>query len=328
MDKLRALEYFVAAAEEGSLSGAARRFEVTIPAVAKLVTSLEKRLGTSLFDRSSQGLSLTADGERYLESCRPLLEELADVDESMGTATTRPRGEVVVGAPAFALQNCLGPALPRFHARYPDIDLDFRIVNQVSDLAGTSIDIFILFGWHDTPDMVQKPLAQSQYVVLASPAYCAAHEPVKRPADLAKHPCFAFRNPRGVLLDLWEFERGKEKESVKVHGWMASSHRNMLIDAALAGEGVIRGSDLLSPPLVKLGRLVPLLSDWHGLHAPPVNIAFRPKHRRTPRIRAFIDFATDTFRRLVGERQAGGVTAAERPVWYERRYGKASSSVR
>src|SRR6186997_229073 len=99
MDKLRALEYFVAAAEEGSLSGAARRFEVSIPAVAKMVTSLEKRLGTPLFDRGSQGLSLTADGERYLVGCRPLLEELAAVDESMGTATERPQGEVVVGAP-------------------------------------------------------------------------------------------------------------------------------------------------------------------------------------------------------------------------------------
>jgi LysR family transcriptional regulator for bpeEF and oprC len=328
MDKLRALEYFVAAAEEGSLSGAARRFEVTIPAVAKLVTSLEKRLGTSLFDRGSKGLTLTADGERYLESCRPLLEELADVDDSMGTAAVRPRGEVVVGAPAFALQNCLGPALPRFHTRYPDIDLDFRIVNQVGDLEGTAIDVFVLFGWHDTPDMVQKPVAQARYVVLGSPAYWAAHEPVNRPGDFTKHQCFPFRNPRGVLLDLWEFERGKEKESVKVRGWMASSHRNILIDAALGGEGVVRASDILTLPLMKQGRLVPVLQDWHGLHAPPVNIAFRPKHRRTPRIRAVVDFITDTFRRLVGEREAGRVAVAERPVWYERRYGRASSSVR
>jgi DNA-binding transcriptional LysR family regulator len=328
MDKLRALEYFVASAEEGSLSGAARRFEVSIPAVAKMVTSLERSLGTTLFDRGVHGLSLTSDGERYLESCRPLLEELAAVDETMGGAAERPRGEVSVGGPAFALQNCLGPFLSRFHERYPEIVLDFRITNQVSDLDGSPIDIFVLFGWHDTPDHVQRPLAQSRYIVLASPDYWRAHGHVEHPKDLAGHQCFAFRNPRGVLLDLWEFERGREKHSVKARGWLASSHRNLLIDAALAGEGIIRGTDLITLPLVKAGRLVPALTDWNGLHAPPVNVAYRPKHGRTPRIRAVLDFLADCFRKLEAQRADGRVAAAQRPEWYERRYNRASSSVR
>jgi DNA-binding transcriptional LysR family regulator len=328
MDKLRALEYFVASAEEGSLSGAARRFEVSIPAVAKMVTSLEKSLGTTLFDRGVHGLSLTSDGERYLESCRPLLEELAAVDESMGAAAERPRGEVSVGGPAFALQNCLGPFLSRFHERYPEIVLDFRITNQVSDLDGSPIDIFVLFGWHDTPDHVQRPLAQSRYIVLSSPGYWRAHGGVEHPKDLAQRQCFAFRNPRGVLLDLWEFERGREKHSVKARGWLASSHRNLLIDAALAGEGIIRGTDLITLPLVKAGRLVPVLTDWNGLHAPPVNVAYRPKHSRTPRIRVVIDFLADCFRKLEAQRADGRVAVAQRPEWYERRYNRASSSVR
>jgi len=80
MDKFRALEYFIAVAEEGSLSGAARRLEVTIPAALKVINALERSLGATLFDRSSQGLSLTADGARYYESCRPLLQHLADAD--------------------------------------------------------------------------------------------------------------------------------------------------------------------------------------------------------------------------------------------------------
>jgi DNA-binding transcriptional LysR family regulator len=328
MDKLRALEYFVAAAEEGSLSGAARRFEVTIPAVAKMVTSLEKRLGTSLFDRSVHGLALTADGERYLESCRPLLDELTVLDEAVGAAARRAHGEVVVGAPAFALQNCVGPFLTRFHQRYPEIDLDFRIVNQVIDLEGGGIDIFVLFGWHDTPDYVQRPIAQGRYVVCASPDYWRKHGRIEQPRDLERHTCFTFRNPRGVLLDLWEFERGAEKESIKVRGWMASSHRNLLIDAALAGEGVVRITDLIAMPLLKAGRLDPVLTDWSGLHAPPICVAFRPKHGRTPRIRVVIDFLADCFRRLEAERIDGRVAAAERPEWYERRYNRASSSVR
>lgn len=328
MDKLRALQYFVAAAEEASLSGAARRHEVSIPAVAKLVSALEKSLGASLFDRSPQGLALTADGARYLESCRPLLEELAEADESLATAAARTRGEVVVGAPAFVLQNCLGPDLPRFHARYPDIDLDFRIANQVGELDAGAIDVFILFGWHDTPGFVQKRVAQSRYTVLATPRYWAAHAPVLRPGDLARHQCFAFRNPRGLLLDLWEFERRGERESVKARGWLASSHRNLLVDAALASEGVVRSTDLIALQLMRAGQLVPVLQDWEALHAPPANILFRPKHRRTPRIRAFVDFATEVFRRLEAEREEGSVASAQRPGWYERRSGRASTSLR
>jgi DNA-binding transcriptional LysR family regulator len=324
MDKLRALQYFIAAAEERSLSGAARRFEVSITAVAKLVTSLERSLGANLFERSSQGLVLTADGARYLESCHPLLEQLTQADESMRSSSSKPRGALVVGAPAFVLQGCLGPELLRFHARYPDIELDFRIVNQITDLDAVGADVFVLFGWHETPALVQKPVAQARYVVVATASYWARHGMPTRPQDLAHQQCFAFRNPHGVLLDVWDFERVGEKESVRARGWLASSHRELLIDAVLADEGVARVSDLGSSSLLRSHRLRPALQDWHGLHAPPVNVLFRPNHRRTPKVRVFVDFVAEIFRKLRAEHP--DVSASERPQWYGTRHGRASAA--
>src|SRR5512135_2647600 len=97
MDKLRALHYFVAAAEAGSLTAAARTLQVSVPAVQKLVTSLERELGVKLFTRSRQGLRLTASGEGYLESCRPLLAELAIIDEAVSRSVHRPSGTLVIG---------------------------------------------------------------------------------------------------------------------------------------------------------------------------------------------------------------------------------------
>ena len=94
MDKLRAIEYFVAAAEEGSFSGAARRLEVSIPAIAKLINGLERSLGAKLFDRASQGITLTADGVRYLEACQPLLEQVSAADEAVSGANVRARGRL------------------------------------------------------------------------------------------------------------------------------------------------------------------------------------------------------------------------------------------
>src|SRR5688572_18777719 len=127
MDKLRALHYFVTAAERGSFTAAARRFEVSVPAVAKLVTALEKSLGARLVNRAARGLTLTADGESYLEACRPLLQELTLADERVNGSAARPRGLLTVGAPSFVAQHCVLPALVDFHARYPDIHVDVRL---------------------------------------------------------------------------------------------------------------------------------------------------------------------------------------------------------
>src|SRR5688500_16096286 len=187
MDKFRALEYFVAAAEEGSLTGAARRLEVTVPAALKVVAALERNLGATLFDRSPQGLALTADGARYLESCRPILEQLAEAEEDISGAGSHPRGTVVVGTPAFTQENCFLPALPRFHARYPEISLDFRTVLRLNEPEAEAVDVFVLLGWHEAPEMIHRRIAQTSYHVVAAPSYWASHGVPRSPRDLAHH---------------------------------------------------------------------------------------------------------------------------------------------
>src|SRR4051812_37126274 len=114
MDKLRALQYFVAAAEERSLSGAARRLDISVPAVSKLISSLERNLGAILFDRTVHGLKLTSNGEMYLQTCQPLLDQLDSADEALKESTANVRGTLAVGSPQMLAQHCLVPALPRF----------------------------------------------------------------------------------------------------------------------------------------------------------------------------------------------------------------------
>ena len=107
MDKLRSLQYFVAAAEASSLSAAARRFGVSTAAVSKLIQSLERELGLKLFERHAHGLALTAGGAAYLDACRPALAQLADADEQASAATSRVSGTVVVGVQPVIAQECL-----------------------------------------------------------------------------------------------------------------------------------------------------------------------------------------------------------------------------
>jgi LysR family transcriptional regulator, regulator for bpeEF and oprC len=332
MDKLRALEYFVAAASAHSFSGAARRLEVSVPAVAKLVAALEASLGARLFDRRANGLSLTADGERYLEACRPLLEHMAAADDVLRSGTAAPRGTVVVEAPPLLARHCILPALPRFHARYPDIQIDIRMTDRltVTDAETSGIDVLVMLGWPDTLNLVQRRIARMRLVICAAPDYWAAHGVPQRPRDLERHVCLIFRDPKGVLLDLWEYERGGVKEAVAVSGWMVSDHRDVILDAVLAGEGVARFTELPVRAHLQSGRLVPVLLDWETKDAPPVNLLYRAGQRRTPRVRVFVEFLTDLFRRLEEARadSSAAQLPSERPDWYRRAYGRASARSR
>ena len=330
MDKLRALQYFVASAEEHSLSGAARHFEVSVPAVSKLISALERDLRASLFDRTVKGLTLTADGEAYLDACRPILEQLAGADAAVSGAAGRPHGMLVVGAPAFVSQSCLLPALPRFHAHYPDIQIDIRVVNRLGDPEASSTDVFILAGWPETEDLVSRRVAQGRFLVCASPSYWAAHGIPQHPKDLARHQCLLLRNPGSTVLDLWRGDWKGKEESVAVSGWLMSSHRDVLLDAVLAGEGVARVSDLTTQAQLRSGRLVPALLEWEMKDAPPINVLFRPKNRRTPRVRLFVDFVTELFLQLQAEHDKGltKLSSSERPYWYRHSYGRASAAMR
>ena len=329
MDKLRALEYFVAAAEEHSFSGAARRLDVSIPAISKLILSLEIHLGTKLFDRTSHGLTLTADGENYLETCQPLLEQFASADDAVKGGIARPSGTLVVGAMPQLAMHCILPALPKFHARYPEIQIDLRVVNRINDADSSAVDVFLLLGWPSTADLVHRRIAETRQLTCAAPAYWAAHGVPKHPQDLARHICFSFRNPEGTVIDLWRYERNGETEAVAVSGWLISNHRDVNLEAVLAGEGVARISDISAQAHFSSGRLMPVLLEWEMKDAPPINLFYRPNQRRNFRARVFIDFVTTLFRDMEAEREKGiNSRVTERPDWYGRRFGHISAALR
>ena len=328
MDKLRALQYFVAAAEERSFSAAARRLDVSIPAVAKLVASLEQQLGTRLFERNARGLALTADGETYLEGCGPALDQVAAADSAVSGAITRARGIVVIAMEQVFAQHCLLPKLPAFHARHPEIQIDLRNVGRLTDRDAGSADVLVLIGWPEASDLVQRQVAQNHLLICAAPAYWAVHGVPQRPQDLAAHICLLFRNPDGTVQDLWTFEREGVKESAAVRSWLVSSHRDVLLDAALAGEGVARMGDLSIREHLRSGRLVPALRDWRAQDARPISLFYRSHSKRTPRVRLVIDFIADVFRKLEATRDVRDVAflRRERPRWWGH-HGRASAAV-
>jgi LysR family transcriptional regulator for bpeEF and oprC len=329
MDKLRSLEYFVAAAEERSFSGAARRLGVTAPAVSKLITSLERSLGTPLFERHAQGLQLSTGGTAYLEACRPALCALADADEQASAVGTRVRGTVVVALQPVIAQEWLARALPRFNALYPEVQLDIRYAMQTTDPNARGADVFLLLGWQEAADLVQRHLGGASLVVCATPAYWALHGLPEHPRDLEHHNCLNLRVNSGTLMDLWNFKRGDERVSVTARGWLVTdnAHRDTLVEMGRAGAGVMRVLDWPSRRRdFAAGALTPALTDWEAIEVPPVNVLYPPSVRRVPRVRAFIDFVAQVYRDVAREREQRAASTGK-PQWLKSRPPRASSTI-
>jgi len=330
MDKLRALQYFVAAAEEGSLSGAARRCEVSVPSIAKLLGALERELGVRLVDRNTQGLKLTGRGESYLETCRPLLEQLQQADAAASASAPRAERTLVVGAPGLLSRLLLVPGLARFRERFPHVRIDLRSIDHltVTDAQARGLDVLVALGWPGDVSFVQRRLAQSQLIVCARPEYWERHGIPQRPRDLEAHACLLVRVPEGTVLDLWRHVRGAEKEEVAVRGWLVSESRDYVLQAALSGQGVGRFADLSVWPHVASGELQPVMTDWGSSDAPPFSALYRPEARGDAAVQGFVAFLQDLLREveLQCQRLVGDRPATARPAWYGTRQGRASGS--
>ena len=331
MDRLRALEYFIATAEEGSFSGAARRLGVSVTSIAKLLGALERDVGARLIDRDTQGAKVSTRGVAYLEACAPLVRQLAQAGKAVAQ-TQGPERVLVVGAPGLLSRLILVPALRRFRDNHPQIQIDLRSVDHltITDAQTRGLDVLVALGWPGSVSLVQRRLAQSRLIVCASPDYWEQHGIPARPSDLAGHQCLLVRSPEGTVLDLWRHDRGGEAEEVAVRGWLVSDSRDYVLQAVLGGQGVGRFADLSVWPHVKDGSLQPVLVEWGSQDSPPFSALYRPEARLDPQVQAFIAFLEDVLGRQESEclRVIGNRPQTARPGWYGKRHGRASATLR
>jgi DNA-binding transcriptional LysR family regulator len=327
MDKLRAMHYVLRTAEAGSFAAAAKSLDVSTPAVSQLVNALERSLGVRLFHRTNQGLSLTPDGERYYEASRRIAADVSDLERSLGPRDARLRGTLTVGIRLALGQYCIMPRIARFLARYPDIELVNKPARTVRDIDEQKLDVAVLLGWPSERNVVVRALAQTRYVVCASPDYWNRAGRPREPDELSAHHCLLFRSSGDILLDRWIFEKAGERRTVDVKSRLVTDDRPWLDEAACGGAGVMRLADLTLTRQFASGALEPVLTDWEALEAPTIFAAYPPAQRHSRLVRAFLEFLAEVFAELENERRplvSGRVARVPKPEWFGRARGRQS----
>jgi DNA-binding transcriptional LysR family regulator len=190
-DRARSLALFAAVVEHGSFSGAGRALDLSASAVSRGIDRIEERLGVRLLLRSTRALSLTEEGEAYLQTARRIITDLDDAEQRIA-ARGAPRGRLRVSAALSHGRLCVVPLLPRFVAAYPHILVDVLLTDTLVDIAAGEADIAVRFGPIASSMLTTRKLGETGRVVVASPEYLARNGTPAVPGELHDHRCLNF----------------------------------------------------------------------------------------------------------------------------------------
>lgn len=285
---------FSKVAETRSFTQAAERLGVSTAAVSKAVRRLEQRLGARLLTRTSRTVSLTPEGARYFERCREAIASMEAARESISDARRSPSGPLRVSM-SFILGPRVVPALPRFTARYPNVELGISLTDRVSKLQEERIDLALRVGVREDSNLIQRRLLAARWVTVASPAFLARHGTPKAPGDLARANCLRFVLPSGKPRDFTFLEPSSGKgETLAVSGNLLIDHGQHLLEAAVAGMGVAQVLDFMVAEHLQSGVLLEVLAAFSA-PGPSVCAVFAPERSKAASVRAFLGFLGELF---------------------------------
>lgn len=296
------LELVVAVQDHGSLSAAALSLDVAPPVVSKRLAALEARLGQRLFQRTTRRVSPTADGETVCERARVLLRGFNELEAELQERKAEPTGLIRLAATFGFGRLWLGPALAAFQERYPRIDIQLQLTEQLPDLAADGFDGAIWLWQVESrraAQWVSRRLARNQRVMVASPRYIRQHGAPSGLDDLQNHACLIVReNGSGTAqrFDVWPLHRERDKvpARVRVHGPLSSNSGELVRDWCVAGRGIMLRSLWDIAPQLASGELVRVLPAYA---MPDADIHWLAPYRADSprRIRLLIDFLLTQF---------------------------------
>ncbi len=286
------MEAFATAIATGSFSAAARRLGLSPSAVSKIVSRIEDRLGTRLLMRSTRALTLTAEGEVYLARATRILAEIEETERVVAGTRGEPQGRLRVSVSVgFGVMHVV-PLVPRFLARFPRVELDLSLTDDVIDLFDERTDIGIRAGPLRDSSLKARKVVQTRRVIVASPGYLERHGTPRVPRDLAAHNCLRF-NFRSN--EEWPFRDPGTGDALRIpiSGNVFANNGPTLRRLAIEGVGLARLGQFHVQRDIEAGRLVTVLDEHNAEDIELIHAVFVGHDHLAARIRAFIDFLVE-----------------------------------
>lgn len=285
MDRIEAMATLLAVIRAGSLSAASRELRTPVATVSRHISELEAHLGTRLLTRTTRNVTPTDAGAAYAAACRDILERVEEAKRAASGEYRAPRGELTVAASTVIGRRYLTPIATDFLGAYPDIVLNLRFGDRTLNMLQEHVDVAIRLGPLADSALIARRIGEVRKVLAASPDYLGRHGTPQEPAELARHECLDFAGFRRVTS--WD----TAGEPAPARPRLSIDTAEPLVDAAIAGAGIVGLFSFHLAPAIRAGQLVPLLRQFEPPPL-PVHIVYVGGGPLPLKVRAFLDFTT------------------------------------
>lgn len=293
MDQLHLMTVYVAVTEEQGFAAAARRLDMSPPAVTRAVSALENNLGVKLLNRTTRYVRTTEAGERYLEDARRILTDVQSANEGAAGLNAEPRGHLAITAPVLFGRKYVMPGIVDYMQRYPDTEVDAVFLDRVVNLLEEGLDVGIRIGKLPDSSMRALRVGSVRMVLCASPAYIKHAGIPHVPAELDQHSLIAARV--GSMKHDWRFLIDGKPSSVQIKPRLKVNTNDAAITSAKEGFGITRLISYQVADYLESGELKTLLADFE-MPPLPVHIIHREGRFASTKVRAFIDLMAERLR--------------------------------
>lgn len=285
------LEIFAQVARTRNMSAAGRELGLSPAVVSKRVSLLEDKLGARLFQRTTRHLTLTETGEGYYHRVVDILSLVSDAEDFVNRRNTRPRGQLRITAPTTFSRLHVAPYIADFRQRYPDIELDIQLTDDIVDIIRDNYDLAIRIAELEDSSLVARKLAPETRVICAAKSYLDKHGRPTTIEDLENHDCFS-----AGAQDVWRIEGpGGRQEQLRFKAPLRTNSSEFLNAALRAGLGIgLRAVWEIGPDL-KSGALEVVLPEWRGSSNVAIHAVYPTREFLPAKVNAFFEFLVEMY---------------------------------
>jgi DNA-binding transcriptional LysR family regulator len=287
MDRLNAMTAFIRCVERGSFSAVARELDTTQPTVSKLIASLERHLGGKLFSRSTRDLALTAEGQRFYEQCRGIVDAVRNAEASFRSGREEVAGTLRAATSVSFGRTQVMPRLRLFMRRHPLLRVDLQLNDRFVDLVEEGIDVAFRIGELTDDNLIARRIGTTNRVTVATTEYLKRHGEPRHPDELKQHDCIQYTGL--ATRNEWPYVRDGRSCPVRVSGSFQSNSAEAVRAAALDGIGIAFAPLWLFGDDIRARRIRAILVDYRPKPL-PIHAVSPTVRRHSAKIKAWVDY--------------------------------------